>query len=62
MRCAAVFDLWKRLQDETFRWIHADAPALVSLPAANVAQILFTLTSGGASLADGGADGQKTGC
>ena len=45
------FNLWKRLQDEPSLDPRKRTGAGFT-PAANVAQILFTLTSGGACLAD----------
>src|SRR5205814_8930072 len=52
------FNLWKRLQDEPSLDPRKRTGAGFT-PAANVAQILFTLTSGGASLADAERGGQE---
>jgi hypothetical protein len=51
------FDLWQRLQQRT-RVGSAPAPDVGFTPAANIAQLIFALTSGGASLADAERLGQ----
>ena len=51
------FDLWKRLHDEPSLDPRKRTGAGFS-PVANIAQLIFTLTSGGASLADAERVGQ----
>src|SRR3982750_3641158 len=51
------FDLWKRIEQEP-ALEHRKRSGAGFSPAANIAQLVFTLTSGGASLADAERLGQ----